>query len=517
MLAGFGCQHSASPDATLLQIREAARRGQLDSALHDVNVAFARYETNPEWAARFRVQKAHILMLRGSYSESLQLLNDPLPQPLTRTDTEVQRKMVQGLAHDFLQQYEAANSSISEAEALAATIHSSLLGDVAQARGTLELDQKKYAEAATAFHKVLSLARGQNQGSLEVLALGSLGNVAMWQEHYDEAIDWFRTALRKARALGSLSSESRALGNMGWNYSAVGDFQSAEESLMEAQSKAGQAGLVDNQIFWLTSLAGVYSQQHRYTEADSIAQRALTLAKGQDDQYTLTSCLNTLSEIALAVGSVDDAEKYNLEALKIEHAGLDQFGIASSTIISGRIAASKKQYEDAEKTFQKVATDQRAETPVRWEAQAYLAQVHAAKGNVALAEREFAESIHTISKARNDLQHEEFQLSFLSSAIRFYDAYVEFLIERNRPLDALKIADLSRAQTLERGLPSGSNGIKQLATFRPQEAARRLNGTLLFYWLGENHSYLWAITAAKALLFSLPKSAEIDSAVKSYR
>src|SRR5258708_20298592 len=104
------------------------RRGQFDAAQRDVEAAFAKYQTrNPEWAARFRVQKAHIFMLRGSYSESLQLLNEPLPPSLTRTDAEVQRKMGQGLADDYLQQFEPADHAMSEPNTLPAPIHPSLL------------------------------------------------------------------------------------------------------------------------------------------------------------------------------------------------------------------------------------------------------------------------------------------------------------------------------------------------------------------------------------------------------
>jgi CHAT domain-containing protein len=44
-----------------------------------------------------------------------------------------------------------------------------------------------------------------------------------------------------------------------------------------------------------------------------------------------------------------------------------------------------------------------------------------------------------------------------------------------------------------------------------------LNSTLLFYWLGQGRSYLWVITSAKTSMITLPASAAIDSAVKSYR
>jgi len=47
--------------------------------------------------------------------------------------------------------------------------------------------------------------------------------------------------------------------------------------------------------------------------------------------------------------------------------------------------------------------------------------------------------------------------------------------------------------------------------------AQRTNGTLLFYWLGDKRSYLWAITSKKAELFPLPPGSEIQSAAKRYR
>lgn len=51
----------------------------------------------------------------------------------------------------------------------------------------------------------------------------------------------------------------------------------------------------------------------------------------------------------------------------------------------------------------------------------------------------------------------------------------------------------------------------------PQRIAKKLNASLLFYWVGHNHSYLWVITPAKTTLFTLPKAPEIEPAIKSYR
>ena len=169
-----GCQRSVSPDVTILQIRNEMRRGQLDAALHDVDAASAKYQKNPEWAARFRVLKAHVIFLRGSYNDALALLSPELPAPLTHTDAAVQRRLVQGLAYTYLQQYDQADGLLSEAETFARSIDSSFLGDVFQARGILEIDRKRYLQADSAFRNALSFAR-QKLKNLRMRA-----NIRIW-------------------------------------------------------------------------------------------------------------------------------------------------------------------------------------------------------------------------------------------------------------------------------------------------------------------------------------------------
>jgi CHAT domain-containing protein/Tfp pilus assembly protein PilF len=494
------------------------RRGRLDEALHEVETACTKYRASAEWAARCHVQKAHVLFLRGSYNDALALLATDLPAPLAHAEVAVQRKMVQGLAYAYLQEYDQAEASLTEAETLERSVDSSFRGDVSLARGILETDLKRYVEANIAFRRALTIARERNLPFLEAQAFGNIGYVAMRQERYDEAIDWFRLTLQKSRSIGSLSSSLRTLGNMGWNYAAVGDFENAEASLKEARAKAEEAGLIDEQIYWLNSLADVYARQHRYAEADSAARQAVLLAEKNDDKDTLTTCLNTRSEIAIAMGHLDDAEKSNRRATEIENAGLDHFGINRSRLIAGRIEAGKHENRKAEALFRKVLADPKAETPLKWEAHARLAQVYAGQHQPAKAEREFNVAIGTVEKARNSVQRDEFKVSFLTSAIEFYDDYVNFLIEQKRSLEALKIADLSRTQSLDQSLSSASvrpSGPTPSSNF--QDAARRLNATLLYYWLGQEKSWLWAITPTETFLIPLPASPEIDSTLKPYR
>jgi CHAT domain-containing protein len=60
------------------------------------------------------------------------------------------------------------------------------------------------------------------------------------------------------------------------------------------------------------------------------------------------------------------------------------------------------------------------------------------------------------------------------------------------------------------------------ATFKPDAlnapaVARKVGGTILFYWLGEKQSYLWTVTPEKTAIFTLPPKSQIESTAQRYR
>src|SRR5262249_31727364 len=186
----------------------------------------------------FRVLKAQVLLLRGSYNDALVLLNPDLPPQLANSEVAVHRFMVQGLVYTFLQKFDEAQDPLAQAENLARSIGSPLLADTKQSQGILQIMLGRQREAEIAFSEALAIAREKNLPYLEADALGSLGNVAMNLEHYDQAIDWYKLALQKARALTSLGSVSKTLGNLGWNYGVIGDLDNAEASFQAAGETA---------------------------------------------------------------------------------------------------------------------------------------------------------------------------------------------------------------------------------------------------------------------------------------
>jgi len=498
-------------------------QGEYDIALQEADRAYQEYShsNNTELAWRFRVLKAQVLVSRGSHSESLELLKEDLPDSLRFSEVAVRRRMVQGLAHDFSHKFDEAEDDLQDAENLARTYQPSLLADVELSKGTLEVDLGKYAEAEADFHIALSLAREQKLQHLEAAALGSLGTVAMNREQYDEAIERYKSALRLSTSLHADSSLAITLGNIGWSYFELGDFENALSLFKQAAEASQRSGLISDRVYWLTGVANSYVALHDYAAAETVLLQAQGFARKSDEKSTLTECLNNLSAVALETGRVGLAVQYNKEASDLELTSLDHSHVLSSDLIHARILSDRQDFAAAEQLFQKIIGDTAATKAERWEAKARLAKLYDDENQAEKAEREYWEVIGTFREAMASVGQEELRLSFLSGGIGYYDDYIEFLISHGRSSDALKAAELSRARTLTEGL--SSRAITREASLRstpgvqPQQIAKRLKATLLFYWVGRKHSYLWAVTPETMAYFTLPAASEIDSAVKSYR
>src|SRR5260370_27451900 len=146
LLCGFalaGCRSTRSPQDTYNELRQRTRRGELDAALREADQAYREYfGKSAEWAWRFRVQKAHILVLRGSTNAAIELLTENLPASLASSDIALPPHMILALPPSFSTQFDQAESDLSAAEQLARSSQPALLGDVMQSRGILEFDRK---------------------------------------------------------------------------------------------------------------------------------------------------------------------------------------------------------------------------------------------------------------------------------------------------------------------------------------------------------------------------------------
>jgi tetratricopeptide (TPR) repeat protein len=467
-------------------------------------------------------------MRQGLFEDSLALLNVEIPPAFQNTDIAVWQKLTQGSSSTYLSRFADAANYLSQARTLAQKCCTDLLGESALREGTLASLEWKLVEAQSLYHRALDISRKQQDPFLEASSLGSLGLVATRAERYDESIDWDEQALQLARSQEANSLVTKIGGNLGWSYYQLGDLVNALSQYQQAEKDAIRAGQKQDHVLWLINTGTVYYDMHDYQAAESVSLEALQLARTLKDTGSIISCLQNLALIAIHSGQLEAAARDLAEAIQLESSAPDAQREIYSRLIAAHLAAKRGNLSDAESAYSQILGNTTSSTSVRWEAQAGLAQLHASQQKNDLAEQEFKQSISTISNARESIEHEDFRLSFLSSSIRFYDEYVNFLLVRNRALEALKIADQSRAQSRENGLTFwtiGKNGEKTTeasksvsgSVIRPQELAARFNATLLFYWLGPEISHLWVVSPSNITLCTLPRSAEIDAAVTSYQ
>jgi CHAT domain-containing protein/Tfp pilus assembly protein PilF len=495
------------------------QHSEFDSALQQADQAagdFARQDLAWHW--KFRILAARAQIFRGQYKDAIDRLKPELPPQLMNGEVAVLRKMALANAEDLFEQFAAAEIDLSEAERLAPTSSPKIRMQVIQTRANLEFDQKKYPQAEMAFRKVLDIARELNLPASEQQTLGSLGNTAMEQEHYDEAADRYRASLRLAEESGRTFSVPTTLGNLGWSFYELGDYENAKESFRQAEQAASRAGERADRISWLTYLAEVDSETHADTEAKSKADEALRLARELHDPLTTVQALNASTIVALETNDMGSAGKYNREARELESGDFDHRQIVASLLNSGRIAERIGRMELAQQIYLKIRSDAGAQTSARWESEALLANVYREERRPTEAEREFRLCLRTVDEARKAVEREESRLSFLSGAIAFYGEYINFLISQGRTIEALQIAETSRARTLAEGLGSSRNSASgAFGAGELQLLSKRLNSVLLCYWLGKDRSHLWVITSQGTRYFPLMGLEAIDRAVKSYR
>jgi len=475
------------------------------------------YESrDPNWAAKFRVQKGEILVWRGLSRDALAVLSPDLPEPLRSDAISVRRYVALGLANCFLQQFNDAERLLANADELARAKHPELLSEVTLAQGTLLLLRNSFSDAQNRFRGALELARRDQQPFVEANALGSLGVAAMRQQHYDQAIDWLQASLTISHQLGNPTQEEKTLGNLGWTYYKLGDFEKALSLFQQAAKICTEQGLVKDEQIWLSNSGLIYSTLGDLDRGEKNYLAALDIARKLENKALIAITLNNVSRLELARGKLQDAQRDTSEALSLSKADGFRSSEFYALIGMARIELAQKKYEEAERRLREVVEGKDSDASLRWESEATLAQVYVASKKYAAADTHFRKAIGMIDQAREALGKTDYRLSFLATATEFYDDYIDFLVSRNRTEDALWVAEHSRARTLAEGLGI-SPATLGTSVVRPTEIAKRRNAVILAYWLKPERSYLWVITGAGVSLISLPDRAEIESAVQAYR
>jgi CHAT domain-containing protein len=487
-------------------------------SLEEAKRGYNRYgSSHPEWGAAFLNLEAECLLWRGNYLDVLSLFAAQHAESPNR-NSQIVTWSLEGAALARLHRFPEAERKLEQADRLCEKFADPSCGGVSRALGVLATERRQLDDAERRFEDSLSFARAHHDQFLEATALLNLGAVELLQEHFDSAADWSDAAYRISTSLNADDLTQNALGNLGWAYYKLGDSEKSLNLFLEAESRALQLGDISDQASWLTNAGYVYMDARNFSLAEQSFRRALELEQQVNSKEDIYNALRVLARLALQTGDLEKASRHADEALAIARQSANQVDELYPLLVEGQVAARRGDNAQAESKFRAIQQNRSCPVFLKWEAEHSLARLHEDARQSDSADREYRAALATFEAARDSVHHESSQVSFLTNASRIYDDYVHFLVARGNTDDALRWADYSRARTLAEGLGLLAKGASAgPPPLDPGQLARRVGGTLLFYWLGEKQSYLWAVTPQKTSLFTLPAGAEIDAVAQRYR
>lgn len=514
----LSCVAHRDAQATFEHARQTLRRGEMSAAGEEAEQGYREFHNlSAELGWKFAILKARVEYWKGNNDRVLAILSGE-PASAPRPELIVQEKRLEALAVLSIGRPLEAEKTLGEAEQICVSSPNSECGDLPTARGVFEMSRAHYLQAQNFFARALTSARQREDRFLEATALLNLSWSANEQAHFDEALDWANGAREIAMPQNFSDLAQAALGNMGWAYYKLGDPEKAEGMFVESRRQAEKLNDLTDQAVWLQALGSIQLEQDKFTDATTSYQQSLKLARQIKSQENEIDSLTALAFVAEQTNKIDDAKRYTDEVLPMARQNNNGREVVYQLLVQGRVAARLHDTAAAESAFRQVTQDKDTPVFLKWEAERSLARLYEDEKQSGSADHQYQTALSTFETARSELKHEDSRLPFLTNASRIYDDYIHFLVAQGKPNQALQVAEYSRGRTLTEGLGLLQKGSSfKLDPVNAQEIARRAGGTVLFYWLGEEQSYLWAITPQKIALFTLPPVAEIKTRVERYR
>ncbi len=459
----------------------------------------------------------------GSDQELLDLLAqppaglDPNLGPGARGEIEVDALESTALIH--LGRLAEADSKLQRADSLCASPEVNC-GSVMRAHGLLYLNRGELEKARNVYLQTLSFAQVSQDKLLEGTVLLNLGSTLSQEERHDEALAYYEKCYELAIGIGAEDLVQAAQSSLGWEFYNLGNFEKSLSFYAVAEKRAASLGDPDGELQSLTGEAILYAHTGQISSAADVDSRAVELAKRMRRRDKIVNASEDLGQVYIEEGRPNDAERYAAEALTLAQQAGNKPDILYCHMLQGEAAALRHEFPRADALLHEVILAPESQNRMRWDSQHTLARMYEEQGQPAAAEQAYKAAIGLVEGARRDLHQELSQLTFLTNAARIYDDYVHFLVAQGRVVEALEAADWSRARTLQQGLgliPASADAGMKVPPLRAQDAARRTNATLLFYWLGERQSYLWAVSPEMTTLAVLPPKAELAAKMMRYR
>jgi CHAT domain-containing protein len=358
--------------------------------------------------------------------------------------------------------------------------------------------------------QALEIMRGGTDRGAEARTLNNIGYAYNRLTKYREALDYFNQALAMVQKSGNRSLEADSLDHLGASYSDMGQPQKALDFHRRSLEIQRTTKNVRREMLSYGNLGHVYNLLGQPEKALDHYNQALAICRSIGDLNAAANYLEGRAEVQQKLGNLAEARKDVEESLSLIETVRARSG--SQTLKASYLASKEKAYElYVDVLMQLHAKDPSArhdaealQASERGRARSLLEMLNEAPADIEqgvgadLVKRE-----REIRQAINAKAQRQIQLTAQNGSRQEIEAFGKEIgaleDEYQRVQVAIRKASPAYA-ALTQPQPLGLKEIQQL--LEP-------NTVLLEYSLGDERSYLWAVTQDSMKAYALPKGEEI--------
>ncbi|MBD2195157.1 MULTISPECIES: CHAT domain-containing protein [Calothrix] len=389
------------------------------------------------------------------------------------------------------------------------------LDDIGNVYRTLE----DYPQALDYYNQALQLWREQGALFAEFTTLTGVIRTYESLKEYTKALETANQALSLSRKQQNRLHEASALAYLGRVYLAAGDEQKALDMLNQAVLRFQQLKIPSAEANVWGNIARVYKSLNQPQQAIASYDRQLKLQRNLGDR---TGEAETLYNIA-----VSDRDRQNLEAARTQIESTIKIiedirtRVTSQELRTSYFASVQKYYEFYIDLLMQLHKQQPSQGYNALALQAserararslldLLTEAHAdirqgVDPQLLATERNLQQQLDALEKRRLKLLGEESS----KAQVQQLEQETATILEQYRQIQAKIRATSPRYAALTQP--------QTLSLTQIQSSVLDDNTLLLEYALGEERSYLWAVTKNSITSYELPKRAEIAAAVQRFR
>ncbi|MEG4405413.1 CHAT domain-containing protein [Microcoleus sp. MON2_D5] len=417
----------------------------------------------------------------------------------------------------------------------------------------------QFQSALDSYNQGLRLSQQGGAKAEEAAILNSVGQLYTDLADEKTSLDYYNQALRLFYHLNDPGAVATTLNNIGDIRAAAGNWKNALDSYNKALVISRPAGNLAAEATALTGIGSTYIASKEWSTALNAYNQALNISRNLNDKVKETTILNQMGKVQAALGQNSTAlENYN-QALslsqqlgyKTEEAHI-LYNLAILNRKQNNLAAAKTPIETAINIIENLRT-QIASQELR---QSYFArnqdyyqfyidllmQLHQKnpdQGYDAQAfhasERARARSLlELLSEASANIrqgvdpqllaQEQNLQQQLSDFQTRKYQ-----IVSAQSPQEAVKeiqqkidtvLKELAQTEAKIRASSPRYAALKYPEPLNLQQIQQQViddNTLLLEYSLGEERSYLWAVTKTSFTSYELPSRTEIEATAKNFR